>query len=309
MITRQSTIGMSRDEWLQHRLTSLGGSDAAAIMGLNEYSSPLQVFLEKTGQRPGFEGNIATETGSFLEPFIAGLFTRETGKKVRGVNAILRNNTIPFAHANIDRAVVGEKALVECKSTTSMTNIKLARNGEYPAMWYTQCVHYLMVTGWERAYLAVLTNNRDFQVHTIERDEAEIQALMGAECAFWQCVVKGEAPLPNGSTGDMDALSETIGLGDEAAGTIDLFGSDALVREYLTIKDSIASLTTRQEAIKQQLCVQLGNHEVGFAGDKKVVWKNVPCTTFDRKAFEAMNPTVDLTPWMKTSVSRRFEIK
>lgn len=309
MITKQSTLRMSREDWLQARNASIGGSDAAALLGLNDYSSPYQLWLEKTGQRPGFEGNIATETGSFLEPFIADLFTRETGKKLRRVNAIIRNSDYPFAHANIDREVVGERALVECKSTTSLTNIKLARNGDYPAAWYTQCMHYLMVTGYDKCYLAVLVNNRDFHIYEITRDEDEITALALAEAAFWEKVERRTPPATNGSVGDTDALTEIIGPGNPELPPIDLFGAEDLVSEWDQLTESIKALDQRKEAIKQTLCQRLGQAEIGLVGDRKVRWQTVTSNRFDRRAFEAANPSLSLLPWTKTNTTRRFEIK
>ena len=47
------------DAWLKVRNTGIGGSDAAAIMGLNPYKSPYELWLEKTGQAeaPDLSGN------------------------------------------------------------------------------------------------------------------------------------------------------------------------------------------------------------------------------------------------------------
>ena len=39
-LTKISTTEMSRSEWLKHRMKAIGGSDAAAIVGLNPYASP-----------------------------------------------------------------------------------------------------------------------------------------------------------------------------------------------------------------------------------------------------------------------------
>ena len=37
------------DRWLEMRRTGFGGSDAAAALGLNRYSSPYKLFCEKLG--------------------------------------------------------------------------------------------------------------------------------------------------------------------------------------------------------------------------------------------------------------------
>ena len=38
-------------EWLAFRRTGIGGSDAAAILGLSSFTSNVEVWEEKTGRR------------------------------------------------------------------------------------------------------------------------------------------------------------------------------------------------------------------------------------------------------------------
>ena len=47
-----STKSLSRDEWLSVRNKGVGGSDAAVAVGLSQYKSPLELWLEKTGRKP-----------------------------------------------------------------------------------------------------------------------------------------------------------------------------------------------------------------------------------------------------------------
>jgi predicted phage-related endonuclease len=47
------THGLSRDEWLTVRKKGIGGSDAAAAIGLNPYQSPLELWMIKTGRDEG----------------------------------------------------------------------------------------------------------------------------------------------------------------------------------------------------------------------------------------------------------------
>ena len=62
-LTKISTIGMSHEEWLTHRQKSIGGSDASAIIGLNQYSSPYTVWADKLGKLPPKEDNEAMRLG------------------------------------------------------------------------------------------------------------------------------------------------------------------------------------------------------------------------------------------------------
>ena len=114
------TTPMTREEWLEERRKRIGGSDAAGILGLNPYSSPLAVYMDKKGLTPEREDNLAMELGRELEEFVAKKFEAATGKKVRRKNAIVINPRYPFAHANLDRVVVGEDAILECKTTSEL---------------------------------------------------------------------------------------------------------------------------------------------------------------------------------------------
>ena len=204
-ITKISTKNMSGTEWRQARKASIGGSDAAAILRLSDYSSPYTVWAEKTGRIPEKEDNEAMRQGRDLEQYVADRFCEQTGKKVRRVNAIIKNDRYPFAHANIDRAVIGEHAGLECK-TTSVLNLRKFANGEYPANYYVQCVHYMAVTGAEKWYLAVLVLGRDFLVYEIPRDDDEIAALMQSESEFWELVKCNTPPAADGSKSTTDTI-------------------------------------------------------------------------------------------------------
>ena len=104
---------MDRAKWLEDRRKSIGGSDAAAIIRLNPYATPYMVWADKTGRLPEQEDNEAMRQGRDLEDYVASRWMEKTGKKVRKRNGIIRNPKYPFAHANIDRWVIGENAGLE----------------------------------------------------------------------------------------------------------------------------------------------------------------------------------------------------
>ena len=177
MISKQSTA--NHEEWLALRHKYIGGSDAAAVVGMNSYVSAYSLWAEKTCRIPGFEGNLATEVGAYLEEFVAQKFAQVTGKRVRKSNQSWFNDQYPWAIANIDREIVGEDAGLEIKTTSELCMGKF-KGGEFPSNYYVQCMHYLAVTGKSKWYLAVLIGNRDFVWFTIDRDEDEIKALLDA---------------------------------------------------------------------------------------------------------------------------------
>ena len=294
----------SREEWLELRKKYIGGSDAASVVGLNDYQSPYALWCEKKGISPAFEGNLRTEVGTYLEEFIAKKFEQETGKKVQNCNFSLINDQFPWALADVDRMVVGEDALLEIKSTSSL-NLKHYRNGDYPARFYVQVMHYLAVTGKSKAYLAVLIGNNDFKTFEIERDEAEISALMEAEKQFYGYMQSGEEPPANAVDVESIELAHPSSNGE----SIQLFGQQNIMREYLELKERISALEKEADGIAAVLKQDMGDAEKGTDGEYIVTWANRTRTTFDKKSFQKDNPNIDLSKWEKTSSYRAFSIK
>jgi putative phage-type endonuclease len=302
-ITKVKTA--SREEWLKLRSQYIGGSDAAAVMGLNPFSSPYALWAEKTGQIPCFAGNLATEVGTFLEEFVAQKFAAETGKKVRKCNQSFLNSDYPFAIANIDREIVGEDAGLEIK-TTSELNMKKFKCGEYPANYYCQCVHYIAMTGKQRWYLAVLIGNRDFQWFTIERDEAEIAALMGAEADFWELVKNRTPPVADGSRATTDAI-KTI-FAESSEDTVDLTLKLPALLQYIDLDKQIAELETLRDEAANRIKSFMGDAGGGECDGYRVSWKSSTRRTFDSKKFAKENPGLDLTGYYKETSARTFRV-
>ena len=304
MITKVKTA--SREEWKALRHRYIGGSDAAAVVGLNPFCSPFSLWAEKTGRVPGFEGNLTTEVGAFLEEFVAQKFAEVTGKRVRRCNQSLLNSDYPFAIANIDREIVGEDAGLEIKTTSEM-NLKKFKGGEFPANYYCQCMHYLAMTGRARWYLAVLIGNREFRTFTIERDEDEIAALMESEREFWQLVQRNEWPNPDGmsSTGrTLDAMYPE----SEGGYTEDVTYYTGMLKEYVRLGKRIGELKEMQDTITNNLKAALGECESGECEGFRVSWKSGTRRSFDAKRFEKENPDIDTSDYYKETPVRTFRI-
>ncbi|MFX8004365.1 lambda-exonuclease family protein, partial [Acinetobacter baumannii] len=120
--------------------------------------------------------------GTMLEDLVAKEFERRSGKKVRRKNAMLKHPEHPFIMANIDRMIVGEKAILECK-TTSAYNAKEWESEEIPDSYIIQVQHYLGVLGpeYQKAYFAVLIGGNKFVWKEIERDDELIEIIFEAE--------------------------------------------------------------------------------------------------------------------------------
>ena len=299
------TVNMPHEEWLEHRQKSIGGSDASAILGMNTYCSPYTVWADKLGKLPPKEDNEAMRLGRDLEDYVAKRFTEETGKKVRRENNIIVNPDFPFAHANVDRMVVGEDAGLECK-TTSCMNLKRFKDGEYPENYYCQCVHYLMVTGAKRWYLAVLILGVGFKTFVIERDEEEIKALAKSEEEFWKYVKSNLPPEMDGS----DSTNETLTtIYPESNGdTVNLFAYEDSLKQYIAIGKQIDELFKLKDEMANNVKAFMREAGKGESKHFKVSWSSSLRTTFDHKKFASDNPNLDLTQYYKSSNVRTFKV-
>lgn len=261
---------MSREDWLIERRRGIGGSDAAAVVGLSKWATPYTVWCDKTGRLPDKEDSEAMRQGRDLEDYVARRWMEATGKTVRRDNAIIRNEQYPFAHANIDRSVVGERAGLECK-TTSALNLKTFRGMEFPEQYYAQCVHYLAVTGYDRWYLAVLVLGREFLTFVLERDEAEIDALMGAEADFWRYVETDTAPPIGGTEADGEAVATVYA--ESRGGDVELFGRGKLLDEREALRRQKAALDERISEIENIIKLDMGTAETAGTDGWRVTWR------------------------------------
>lgn len=303
MIIRIAT--KNREEWKALRSKYIGGSDAASVVGMNPYKSAYALWAEKTGRLPEFEGNLATDVGTYMEDFIAKRFEQETGKKVRRENRSFFNDEYPWAIANFDRVLVGEDAGLECKFTDSL-NLKQYKNGEFPERFYAQCVHYLAVSGKKRWYLAVLIGNKDFKWFCIERDEEEIAALMVEEAKMSVCIQTDTPPAVDGTKSTSDALS-TI-FPDSDGDTVSLMAYETDLMQYLALGTQIKALEKQQTELGNRVKAFMNTAGRGESNRYKVSYYTTVKKTFDLKAFQADHKDLNLNKYCKTSSYRTFKV-
>ncbi len=279
------TLDMPREQWLELRKKGIGGSDAAAIVGLNRWRSAFDVYADKLGLKPEIPDNEAMRQGRDLEQYVSERFMEATGKKVRRRNAMLQHPEHTFMTANVDRWVVGENAGLECKTTSVLNKYKFSK-GEFPPNYYVQCMHYMAVTGADRWYLAVLVLNKAFHVFVIERDEAEIQALIEAEKSFWYDHVQRQIPpAPDGSEATSELIKQLFPEARERA-EVALFGYEDKIQQYLTLDAQVKELEQERDKIKQELQLALADSEIGRAQGYIVEWKNQTRQTLDTQRLK-----------------------
>lgn len=302
-----STKDMSRQEWLVQRQAGLGGSDAGTILGVNKWKSKFQLFLEKTGHYVEEINNEYIYWGNTLEDLVAKEFERRSGKKVRKKNSMLVHPEHDFMLANLDRVVVGEKALLECK-TTSAYNLAEWEGDEVPASYLCQLQHYLAVTGYEKAYIAVLCGGNQFIWKEVPRDDELIDIIIQNEKHFWEeHVLAGAPPAIDGSDAAGELLKKLYPT-DNGETIMFTEKEDVLLDALEAVKKELDELKELKSRYENQVKMELEEAQQGVSSRYIVSYKTSERKTIDSKRLKAEMPDI-AEKYTKPSLTRTLRIK
>lgn len=304
---------LDRADWLDLRRGGIGGSDAAAICGQDRWRSAFEVWLDKTAapNLPEDQGSEAAEWGTLLEPIVRQQAAVRTGLDIVRVPYLLQSTEHRFMLASPD-GVAGDDLTYEGKTAGLFVGPEWGDDADplVPDAYLLQGMHYLAVTGRQRLLYAVLIGGQRLVLRWVERDQELIDHLVTIEEAFWQSVLDGTPPAPDGSKACTELLAH---LYDVQADLVVPMDNPAEVRRLLVerqaLKDKAALLEEQADEIANGLKVRLGNGEVAVDGDGQALftWKQHDVTRLDTKALKADRPQVHAA-FSKTTKQRTFRV-
>jgi putative phage-type endonuclease len=268
---------LTREQW-EARKKYIGGSDAAAVLGLSrpQWGTLLSVWAEKTGRVPYEEAQTLQQWyGTELEPIVAKRFTIETGKKVRpNNNKVTFHRKYPFIGCQTDYWLDGEDAILECKTVTAFKADEWS-NEEIPTEYLIQAYHMIACTNIPLVYVAVLIGNHKFEIREVKRDKHIIDNLIAKEVSFWEkYVVTGEMPAEI-SYGDTDLLYRLFPM-PEPEPEIELPDEvNVLCEDLEAMKQDRSSLEGRIGQQQNKIKAMLKDALRGSTGLWQVTWSLV----------------------------------
>jgi putative phage-type endonuclease len=315
-----STMNMDHELWLLTRKKGIGGSDIAALLGLNKkYKSPMNLYLEKIGEAPDSEVYVVDENGAFVsgneaaywgnknEETVAKEFALRTGMKVRRRNAILQHEKYPYFLANVDRLIAGKREGLECKTASEYLK------GEWdeesvPDAYFVQCQWYMAITGYKVWHLAVLIGGNKFRHFKIERDDELIQILEERASDFWlNHVVAKVPPAWDGGEASTDLLNalypEAV---DDHIDLPDLY--DEKLKRHDELKDQLKELTEEKKGIENEIKGLMEDKKFAFVNGRKCTWSRFSVEKFDKKALQQEHPDI-YAKYVSEGSSSKFMIK
>jgi len=202
----------TREAWLKSR-TGIGGSDASAILGMNPYKTNIEVWQEKTGRiiPEDISHKLYVKYGIEAEPHLTALFALDYPKYRVEANNTYRVYYHPiyrFLTVTLDAELMEIETLrlgvLEDKTTEILNSMHREKwNDQIPQNYYIQCIHELLVTGWDFVVLKaqlktvydeeVRLNTRHYHIERKDVKE-DLEYLQEQEVKFWWYVEHDKKP-------------------------------------------------------------------------------------------------------------------
>ena len=264
------------DAQLELRRKTLGASEVPAVLGLDRYKSPHDVWLQKRGLVPPFAGNEFTEWGLRIEPVIRVKAAEVLGVTVEQPGTVIHAEH-PWVSATPDGMfhLDGRPHVLEIKNKTERQAVHWGVPGtdEVPHDIAAQVYWQMFVMGVERAVVAVLFGKSDFRLYFLTRD-VEASAHIFATCErFWrEHVEAGVEPAITGGDSTRDYLKQKFTAHGDVVrdATRDEAG---LIGQLRKLKDEIKALETKKSAIENRLLAAIGTDAGIKCSAGRVTWK------------------------------------
>ena len=291
------TIQEQRETWLKERRSGIGGSDAAAILGVSPWRTALDIYSDKRGISPlSTEPTSPMWWGTAMEDLIAKRYCEMTGFTIcEDKPGIYRHGTHKELLGTPDRLVTvsGNVRGLEIKTSSQYLAQEWGNPGtdDVPTYYAAQCAHYMAVCDVDSWDLAVLIGGNDLRIFTLYRDLELEKSMIKTLTSWWKAhVLAGIPPEPSDPADESRYLKNlfprNVGERKEADEEIQEVASKLeKALEYMTVAEE------RVEMCRNALKKYIGDAD-GVDGDGwKATWKltsETSATNWARVAEYAM---------------------
>lgn len=300
---------MITNEQLASRKNGIGGSDIGAILGLNPYRTPVDVYMEKTGQiAPADLSDIeAVHFGNVLEDVVAAEYARRMKCSVRRRNKTFVHKEFPYMFAHVDRSVDGLRKVLECKTASAYMSDKWGDDGtdDVPEMYLVQCCWYTGILDYDSSDLAALIGGNNLRIYHIDRDKELEDMCFRRGAEFWnENVLKMVPPEPVNDR-DLATLyavdSGKIVVADDAITDL------VILHKKASMEEKAAKETKDALAFEIKSYIKDASVLLDKQGNQLVTYKKAKDSKrFDEKKFFSSMPNLHSEFCVEKTGSRRF---
>lgn len=297
--------------WLARRIGMVTGSKIGVILGYASWQTPLQLLLEF--RHPDETRPVAKHSSGWLRMEIgtrAEEPIRETAEadpnrpgryeSIANPARLIRHPEYEWAACSPDglawSAELG-KCLIEIKNTNiGMLHKYTTDDGEpcMPSNYRAQVLWNMACTGADTGIL-VANFNGDIKYRVIERNEADIEMLMGKAERFLEAVKNDDAMLLMDIVEDAAStnklMNELFRKSTGAEFSIDDPALDDSIAECIDVRAQIKGLTERKSGLEAAIKAQLATGKRMDTARHKVTWgQSLGRERFDSESFAAAHP-------------------
>ncbi len=185
-------------EQKDRRRLSLGSSDIAAVLGVDDFNTAANVWLSKRGMVEDFKGNDLTDRGIRLEPVLIDFAEHRTGKQFRRDVMVVHESGL--LHTNFDGIEDGDSPehSVEAKSTVILEGWEDEGTDFIPQKVIAQAHHgFACVPSLRVCHVPVLLpgyKSLDFRLYEVARCEELVELVIAKGIEFMGMVQRGIQP-------------------------------------------------------------------------------------------------------------------
>ena len=255
-----------RGLWLRNRRRYLGASDAAAIMGVNPWSSALNVYADHIV--PEEDGSPPSEPaywGLKKQPMLLTEFTRRTGRPCEMWEEMIVSKERPWQSCTMD-GVQQIGAWMDGGVEVKCTRLAFKWTDGIPDYVNAQIQHQYSVTGFDTISVVVFFNGDEFYQKDVPRDDDYIKNMNQVESEFMDRLAKFDPPDPDSSESSRKAIGRLYPEDDGKRIVLDPKYMDVDMR-LIGLKSEAKDIATDIRGCENELKAALGDATSGILQD------------------------------------------
>lgn len=279
------------------RRTGIGASEAATVLGLNEYDTAAHLWAIKVGEAPEKPETLAMRLGTLLEPIVAQLYQEREGFPIRRRRRAYFDPSYPFLYAHVDRQT--KDRIVEIK-TSGRPSQQWGPDGsqDIPLEVMVQVLLQMRYAKRDRADVVALLWGRDIRTYPIEYDPDLAGSIVERLARWWVTYVIGrkEPPL-DGSDAARDYL-RTRFPADNGEEIIAMPGDQALIDRLLAARADTARAEAEQQTAENAVKEYMREASAFTWPGGQITWRAQDRTKIDWQR---------IAEWCATQIKARGE--
>lgn len=265
-------------EWHEARRLGIGGSDAAAALGMSKWTTPYQLYMQKIGEADPEDETWEMARGKAMEPLLRQHYADTTRREIRLPGAAMQHPKHSFMRYNPD-GLSDDGRLQEFKTATYGREWGDVGSDEIPQEYLLQVQHGMIVTQRDVADVTVSIAGGKPKYFIVEADKELQEMIIQGEAAFWDKVQRRVVPEPISNEDVAQMYSRVNGASIIISPEI---------RQALEKLKALREAITQKEEEKEKLEVIIK----GFMGENE--------TLADEKL-------VPLATWKQTKAAERID--